>query len=205
MKTPKIIQTVDDEVIPLEELRQQCEIVTTEIDSDGEESHPDDALIRGYLLAAVAFAEKFTGKAIARRIYEFGLDNFPCRGGAIEIPRPPLIEIISFTSEPGSDGQVEPSLYSVDDLGDVARICCVGVAWPYQPNATNAIRVRFEAGYGDDSDGAEPLPANIKQALLLTVADWYKNREATVDGSLQELPIGALVLLRQDRVRLGMA
>jgi len=192
--------------ISLDRLRAQCEIVPTEEDSDGVQSHPDDALITGYLESAIEKAEDFTGLAISLRTWEQGRDGYPMWGRApIEILRPPLVQFISFTSSQDSDGEVDPATYIVDPFGPVARLRPV-TCWPISCNpAPASMRLRFRAGYSNEDSDAKPLPGLIRQALLLTVAEWYKNRENTVEGAVQELPASAMHLLRPRRVRLGMA
>jgi uncharacterized phiE125 gp8 family phage protein len=214
---PKQIGAPESYPLDLAALRRQCEIVAIETDSDGNELHPDDDLLMGiYLPAAVELAEGFTGLTIAPRTLEIAMTEFPrveilrhCRpstftDGAIELPGPPLIEILSFISADDSDGQMDPDGYALDDFSLIPRIVPVG-AWP-RPSATlNGIRVRYRAGYSDFDSDAQPVPAAIKQALLMTIADWYQNREDTVDFTPNSMPNGAKALLRPLRVRLGMA
>jgi uncharacterized phiE125 gp8 family phage protein len=215
----KIIARDIEAVLPLAALYRQCEIVATDVDSDGVESHPDDQLLRDALEAAVDMAEEFTGLTLALTTYEMALDDFPCmphgRWGmsaadrlaaqAIELPRPPFIAIVEFVASDDSDGGVDPATYTLDDFSALARLIPVS-AWPTGTPATNRIRVRWLAGYGDSSDGAQPLPAAIRQALLMLVAHWYENRAAVAIGSAAgEMPIGVQDLLRPKRVRLGMA
>lgn len=212
----KVVSTVDGPMIPIETLRAQCEIVATDIDTDMVESHPDDTLILGYLDAAIEHAEDFTGLAIALRTYEIALDGFPWGSpwcsGAIEIPRAPLISVESFlAAAAGSEGELdEGDDYTVDDYRVPARILPV-TSWPTMARSSNALKIRFMAGYStptySDSDyaGAPPLPATIKQAILLLLGHFYANREDTVDKALASIPSGFNALLQLKRVRLGMA
>ena len=212
----KLISTVDGPMIPIETLRAQCEIIAIDIDSDLVESHPDDALLLGYLEAAVEHAESFTGLAIALRTYEMALDGFPC-GSAfysapIEVPRAPLISIDSFlATAAGSDGELdEGDDYILDDYRVPARILPV-TNWPAMTPSSNALKIRFKAGYStptySDSDyaGAQTLPVAIKQAILLLVGHFYNNREDTVEKAMASIPSGFDALLRPRRIRLGMA
>jgi uncharacterized phiE125 gp8 family phage protein len=199
-------------------LYKQCEIVATDVDSDGVESHPDDELLLSYLESAVDMAEDFTGLTLVPTVLEIALDEFPCvtRGRwsmspaerlsqqAIELPRPPFVSLVAFTSADDSDGEIDPVTYAVDSYAVPARLVPVSV-WPTVVPATNRIKVQWLDGYGDTSDGHTPIPAAIRQALLLSVADWYNQREDTVDFTPSSLPNGATALMRPKRVRLGMA
>ena len=197
----KVIDESDEPVLPLATLRQQCQIVTIDVDSDGIDSHPDDGLLLGYLAAAVEHAEDFTGLSIALRTYEMAWDKFPPE--ELVLLRPPFIGLLSFVAGEDSDGEVDPDSYTIDTYGTFARVIAFS-GWPFVTTGTNAIRVRFMAGYRDDSD-ATPLPASIKQALLLLVGHWYANRESVAEGSYAEVPQGFEALLRPKRVRLGIA
>lgn len=219
----KVIVRPTSRLFALSTLYSQCEIVPIDdVDSDGNGTHPDDALLLAFLDAATDHAERFTGRSILIRTYEFALDDFPRARlpylfyspserlqHGIEIPYPPLIEVLSFTYADDSDGELEPDTdYTVDTYGDKAVLRPVS-SWPsIVTAAANRVKARYIAGYSGevepDSD-AEPLPGAIKAAILLTVAHLYKNREAVTEGSMSELPIGVEALLRPWRVLTGMA
>lgn len=214
----KIIERPIERLLALETLYAQCEIVA--IDSDG---HPDDDLLNAFLDAATDHAERFTGRSILLRTYEFALDEFPRRtvpvlltndGGrlqpGIEVPYPPLVEVISFRIGEESDDETlaEGTDFLVDDYRDKAVLRPLS-SWPSVFTASpNLIKVRYRAGYSGeiatDTD-AEPLPGGIRAAILLTVAHLYKNREAVTEGAMSELPLGVEALLRPWRVLTGMA
>lgn len=200
----------------IETLRQQVEQVA--IDSDG---HPDDSLLLGHLDAATDHAEKFTGRSILIRTYEFALDRFPawrnpwlCEPGqtrlppGIEIPYPPLIEVERFAYGADSDSELElGDDFTVDTYGDKAVLRPV-TAWPSVTAAPNVVTCRYRAGYSGEVDpdsDADPLPGAIRAAILLMVGHLYTNREASVAGSMAELPLGVEALLRPWRVLTGMA
>jgi uncharacterized phiE125 gp8 family phage protein len=192
--------------------------IQADTDVESGESHPDDPLLLNYLEAAVEFAEDFTGLAIAQRTYEMALDAFPCHlpwhAAGITLFWPPLVGIDSFLAlEGGSDGELdEGDDYTVDNYRMPAVLRPVS-AWPMMTPATNGIKIRYRAGYlngvNDDSDflaeGAQAMPASIKQALLLLVFHFWQNRSDTVEKALSTIPNGVRDLLNFKRVRLGMA
>ena len=51
-----------------------------------------------------------------------------------------------------------------------------GMSWPPARPEPNAVRVTFEAGFGDAAD----VPTPIKQAILLMVGEWHRGREDMV-------------------------
>ncbi len=208
----KVISEEVGLVIPIETLRSQCEIVPIDQDSDNIDSdnpngtHPDDDLLRGYLAAAVDYAEGFTGLSIKLRTYELALDCFPWNQGAIQIPIAPMNEIISFLGlGAGSDGEMdEGDNYIIDDYRNPPQLLPVG-PWPSVIRSTNAIKVRFTAGYSEEDSTATEMPPSVKQALLLLVAHFYENRSDTVEKALSTIPNGVNSLLGFKRIRLGMA
>lgn len=202
----KVIAPAAGRLLSLETLRAQCEVVPIDGDSDAE-THPDDALLLGLLDAAVAHAEEFTGRAINLQTFEVAFDKLPAAGAAITLPRPPLVEVISFSAQNDSDGELDPADYVVDDYGDAARLMPV-TNWPTFAEATNNVRIRFRAGYQSEVDpdsDAQPLPGNIRQAVLLLVGHWYANREDATERAPTSIPEGFRALLRPMRVRLGFA
>lgn len=207
--TPLGVKTIEHPTVPLlslESIRHQCEIVATEIDSDLVESHPDDLLLTGMQWAAIARVEAITGCSLAQRTLEIQVDQMP--RDYLEIPRPPLIELVSvIVVDDESDGPVDPTSYRLDTYNVPARLTARS-GFPSVPAGGDGLRMRYRAGYRSevepDSD-AEPLPPDIRQAVLLIVADWYKNREDSSDTDLLPIPHGASVLLKPHEVRLSMA
>lgn len=223
---PKIIDAEAGEPITLAECRTHLNIYPYEVDSDGVRTHPDDAMILAMLEAARVSCEDFTGRAITRKTYEIALDNFPfsnpqyvpsslidaatsSRNGAIELPMPPLVSVVSVMVGDTSDALMTTDEYLVDDYSQPAKLYPpTGTYWPSIASAKNQIKVRYIAGYGVDSDGNIPLPAAIRHAILLALGSMYANREDVAEllrGGFATLPNGVESLLRPYRVKLGMA
>ena len=98
-----------------------------------------------------------------------------------------------------SDGLVDADDYVVDPYSRPGRVVPVST-WPSVTAATNLILIRYISGFGEDSDGGQRLPFMARNAMLITLAHLYKNRE-----EVPMLPTAADALLRPLRVRLGMA
>ena len=94
------------------------------------------------------------------------------------------------------------SLFAVPPL---ALMALWSEGWPAITAATNAVKIRYLAGYDIDSDGGEALPKMIRAAVLLVVGHLYANREASTEVALTHIPLGVESLLRPHRVRMGMA
>lgn len=228
----KIIVPPQGPLFTIEELRAQCQVVPIDVDSDGTPTHPDDDLLSSFLDAAVDAAEDFTGLTILPRTYEMALSQFPhmrpfgvyggLYGGglgwdgyggyrrhhqhAIELTNTPLIEVLSFIVGEGSDAVAfeQDTDYLLDDYEQFARLLPI-TQWPTLTYSVNTIKIQFRAGYELDSDGNGVVPKAIRQAIMLMVGDWYKNREDSNDKQAYTIPNGAQALLRPKRVRLGAA
>lgn len=67
-----------------------------------------------------------------------------------------------------------------------------------QDHIERLLGFKIEAVYGGDE--REPVPPSLKQAVMLTAAHWYENREATLVGvSAQELPFGVWPIVNEYR------
>lgn len=200
--TPKIIIQPYAEPFAIEQCREHLNVQPYEVDSDGVGTHPDDLLIMAMQSAAREHCENFLGLSLVQKTYEIALDQFPA--GAIELPMPPLVSVESVTAGEDSDGLLDSALYVVDGYSAPARVVPV-TAWPTVTKATNLIRIRYVAGYGEESDGGEMLPYAIRAALLLMLAHLYEQRSDTSEKQIVSVPNGVEALLRPLRVRLGMA
>ena len=90
---------------------------------------------------------------------------------------------------------VDAAHYYLDNASQPARVVLRdGRTPPRGGRPVNAIEVRFTAGFG--SDGTV-VPADLRQAILITVAHWFDHRG---DASGASLPLAALELLDAQRV-----
>lgn len=220
---PIVIEQPTEEPITVADARAHCEAAAYE---DSDVDPQDDTMFEGWIAAAREHCEDYLGLSLATKTLEVALDSWPTvradGGTAIYLPGGPVREIVSVfvpaldedaTSDDVdsdelhdetvyADGQVHPSVYSLD--AHRSRIYPV-TAWPSVTTATNAVRIRYLAGYGVDSDGGEALPKVIRAAMLLVIGHLYANRESTTEKAMATLPMGVESLLRPRRVRLGMA
>lgn len=189
-----------------------------------------DTTISAFISAATDFVDGpqgYLGRALIDQTWDYYLDQFPCVGheygrrwdtnyrwlhqAYIEIPLPPLIEVIGvyYLDANGDEQQVDASSYRVDPASDPGRIIPLnGVTWPIAQCTPSAVRIRFRAGYVDtgNSPYTDDVPPAIKAAILLYMADLYANRENTIVGATAaELPFASRMLLKKYRSYLSMA
>lgn len=206
MTRPKIIEAPAAEPISIDEARAHLEAQRYE---ESDVDPLDDAKIEGWISAAREHCENFLGLSLATCTLEIALDQFPLStsptGLPIELPMGPVREIIFVSWSDESDGELDAADYVLDDFAQPSRLRPTGAAWPAIAASPNAVRIRYVAGYGVDTDGGEPLPKAIRAAMLLILGHLYRNREDSTEAAMISIPNGAEALMRPLRVRLGMA
>lgn len=145
----------------------------------------DDSLITGLISAVRLAAEHACERTMLLTTWELTLDNFPA---ALEL-RYPVVQSITSVKFDDTNG-VEQVLHPDDYRLDAASlpgwlVPSYGKTWPATRCQVNAVRVRYVAGYGAD---AADVPENVKLWMKLHIGHYYKNREASVDGTINALP-----------------
>ena len=140
----------------------------------------ENALISGLIATATAFLEArngIVGRALVTQSWRMRLHRFPGGRGVIELPFPPLlsVEAITYIDEAGDEVTVAPSDYAVDTGTYMGRVRPAYLkTWPVPRLDDWAVSIDFTCGYGAASD----VPPPLKQAILMLVTHWYRNREA---------------------------
>lgn len=178
-------------------------VTLTEIKSHAVISHSaDDALLAALLKSAVEQAQQHTGRQLVTATWEMSLDSFPRgtnRAAAIEIPRPPLQEIvsISYLDTDGASRTMLSGSYVVDASPEPGIVFpSLDTEWPDTlPGKPNAVSVRFVAGWAMDaavSPAAWTGPDGIKTWICSRVSTLYAHRETlpmvTALNQIGELP-----------------
>lgn len=169
------------------------------------EHNDKDGLIDLYIAAATAHLDGKNGilqRALNEQTWELAYDEFP--DGAIEIPLPPLISITSvkYDDTNGDEQTIDPANYYVDTASEPGWIVPISTfIWPTPLEAANAVRIRFVAGYQEES-GASGVPQPIKQAIMIMVADMIDNRETVTPQNISRVNVPMAVdrLLNQYKV-----
>ncbi len=189
----------------------------------------DDTLISDLMSTAQALLDGpdgILGRAIGVQTLELRLDSFlsqrwafghdwaswgygewgrwarPTRFTNIELPCPPFISLTSITYEDqnGVDQVLDASGWNATEEGVSPAF---GDVWPSGRIAADAIRLQYQAGYVAPSGATlpppNPVPAPIRQAMLMLISHWYNHRDAVVGvearDSSTELPLGVANLL----------
>jgi uncharacterized phiE125 gp8 family phage protein len=150
-----------------------------------------DAYIFSLIKTARRLCETYTGLSFVTQERRIKLDAFPRFGDPIIVPYGPLQTIDSFiylNDDGTTTTMVEGTDFAVDLHSGYCRLFALGTdgevdAWPTDVRKyPQAITIEYTAGY--DSAINEPLPEQVKQAILLQVASMFENRQDEVAGSI---------------------
>ncbi len=145
-----------------------------------------DPELAGFIAAARQQAERYTSAGIISQQWTLTLDGFPSDGSYIPLPRGPVISLdsITYLDTDGEAQEVDAETYVLDQTPLSANVSLVdGAQWPTTPAQKRAVSIVFTVGYGT---GPSDVPADLKAAILLRVADLYRNREAQQSSPLAE-------------------
>jgi len=165
----------------------------------------EDTLIDVWISAARQHFEEQTGRQLISAIWEYWLDEAPLEQREIELPHPPLRDVVSvvYDDANGDEQTFDAANYRViapaGPLCTRGRIVLVaGAAWPIvQADRPKGLRIRFTAGYG-----ATPgdVPELVRGALYFLVGHFHNNRSETHEGSrtagLEQIPLGFATIVR---------
>lgn len=153
----------------------------------------DDDVINGLIAAAVDYLDGWTGilgRALVKQSWRQEFAGFGCL--RLQVGPVSGVEVITYFDSRNQTQTLPDTAYVMrtDARGSYVDLPPQGI-WPSAYVRPDAVSVTYEAG----SATAAEVPAAIKAAIMLMVASWYRNREATSDGAATELPIGVAALL----------
>jgi uncharacterized phiE125 gp8 family phage protein len=144
------------------------------------DSADDDALLEGYLNAVVALIDgpSGIGYCCCSQTWRLSLDAFPA---SIKLPVEPVADdaevTVSYIDRTGTDAVLDAGDYRLS--GGVIEPA-FGKRFPSTLAVRGAVTIEFVAG-----TSAGNVPADIKQAILQVIADWYRNREMAAAGRIE--------------------
>lgn len=182
----------------------------------------DDQLIQSYIVASRQYVESYTNRAIFSRKMRLTLDFFPWPGFdtitgpshdaylgwyfralSIRLPFPATVSIdqISYMGTDGQTHVLDPSVYVADLISEPARVSpAPGHTWPYQQTyIPGQVAIDFTAGTYGDGVTINTCPQTITMAILLLVGHYYAHREASIEKTLNTIPLGVAELLAGEK------
>lgn len=143
----------------------------------------DLVLLEECLSPARSFVELATKRALLDQTWELVLPAFPC--GPIELPKPPLIAIVSVSyvdtasvtrTLAATTGYVLESMsggtYKTDAPMPARLHQPDGVPWPSTATTPEAVVIRYRAGYGTTPTD---VPATLRLAVAQRAAQLFEN------------------------------
>lgn len=174
--TLKLIQAPAIEPVTLAEAKLAARVDGTEF----------DALIPSLITTARRFAEQVLNRSIIEQTWECVLDAFPDAEIELGWPKVQGIVSLSYVDTTGATVNLDPSLYVLDnDTLPGWVLPADGTDWPDTYGTVNAVRVRFLAGYGQETD---TVPEEIKTYIKAHVALWLRQVEAASDKPMTPVP-----------------
>lgn len=154
---PKVV-TPPTEPVTVDEAKRQCVVLHDD----------DDALFDGLISAARDYVEKYTGTPLAPQTVEVKCDGFA------DMARLSVAPVTSVAIAYLDTAGVQQDLAEADielraDGLEASVVPAYGKQWP-AVRMGSRITVTAEVGY-------ETLPASIRHAMLLWIADAYEQRE----------------------------
>lgn len=153
----------------------------------------EEANLTRYILAAREWAETFTRRAFVTQTWDLFLDCLPRQDwhplwveSGIKLPRPNLQSVtwFKYIDLNGVSQTFDAASYAVDTAHLPGRVTLAyQKLWPLHRQIANAINIRFVAGYGAAADA---VPGVVKQAMLLRIGDFFRNREGGPDTKAAE-------------------
>ena len=212
----EIITAATSEPVSLAEAKTQCRI-----DSDITEF--DSMIETVWIPAAREFCEASLGMILAPTLVRDTSDSFPgdstrttssgvstTEPGTLALEGSPVLAIqsITYIDEDGIEQTLDNTTYALDNTQQISVVRLnSGETWPATDSVANAVKVNYTVGYSaaGDSPQDKPMKGSIKAAMLMLVAHFYRNPEATVEKALTEVPMGVCWLLRPIQLRSGFA
>lgn len=180
------LEGVPEAALPLEAMKAQLRLGTGFGDEDVQ-----DALIAGYLRAALAAIEARIGKALFLRDFRWVLRCWR-ETGAQALPMAPVraIAALRIVDAAGAGVTIDPARYGLAPDIHRPRLVAKGASLPVIPEGGQA-EIAFQAGFG--ATWSE-IPADLRQAVLLLAARYHEFRhEAAMEAGVMPFGVGPLI------------
>ncbi len=159
----------------------------------------DDTYIDNLISAATESAQIFTNRYfINTTLNQFG-DTWNDMATLFKSKVSSVVHIKYYDSD-NTQQTLASSVYQKDLEHQPARIGLKpNQSFPSLAGRINAVECQYIVGYGS---AASDVPEGIRQAVLLTIGNWYENRQEVVIGRIaSELPKSAQYLLEQFKIQ----
>lgn len=163
------------------------------------DTNADDTLITNLIIAATQISEEYTNRFFIETVVNQTSTSF---NGLNELFKSKVRSVthIKYYDSDNTQQTWASSNYVVNNEFEPCQInLVVGESLPSIAQRVDAVECRYTVGYGS---AASDVPDVIKQAILLTLGNWYENRMSVVIGRIStELPQSAKWLLDTYKVQ----
>ena len=158
----------------------------------------DDTLITNLIVAATQSCEIYTN----RFFIETEIKQYSDSWKETSTLYKSVVESISLVQYYDSDNTLrtlDPADYYLDKISKPARFrSAFNKSFPNIASRINAIEITYKVGERFPAD----VEDGVKQAILLTIGNWYANRESVITGrTATELPLSSQYLLDQYKIQ----
>lgn len=159
----------------------------------------DDTLIDNLIKAATQSCEIYTNRYFLDTLVTQYADKWVDIENLYKSPVSAITHIKYYDSD-DSLQTLAGTVYLLDEVSQPARIGLKpNQSYPNIANRINAIEVKYTVGYGT---AASSVPEAIRQAVLITIGNWYENRQTVITGRIAtELPLSSQYLLNQYKIQ----
>lgn len=180
------VEEMGDVPVTLAEAKEQCRLVNVPYDT----TH--DTRLTNLIARSVASIERHTGAMLWQRTVRLDLAGFP--DGDIDLMVYPVNSIDSVAYD-DADGNTQ-TLTVTDDyfvqLGGMYPTLKAVSVWPVtQTNNPTSVRITMQAGYS----AASLVPADLKQAVLMRVKEFFDNSGESITGQSVEGTVNSVKVL----------
>ena len=159
----------------------------------------DDAYITALITAARRAIESRYALVLMPQTWSLFADHWP-QDGVFHIPLWPVQSVVSLTVFGDDDvaATIDPAHYYLDAATRPARMALrTGRVFAPPGRTINGLKISFTVGFGTD---ATTVPAEIKEGLMSTIADWYQNRGDVSGGTLPATTLTAMGAYKNARL-----
>jgi len=190
MKTYQVITSASTYPVSLTEAKSHLKVDTT----------ADDTYITSIIKAATQLSEEYTNRFFIDTVIEQYASSF----ADLQTLFKSKVSAVAYVKYYDSDNSLQTLSASVYDTQlnyEPSQIQLTdGQSFPTITKRNDAVVARYTVGYGSS---ASDVPEIIKQAILLTIGNFYQNRNSVVIGRIAtELPQNSKWLLDTYKVQI---
>lgn len=158
----------------------------------------DDTLITNLIIASTQLSEEYTNRFFIDTVINQTCTTFADLKSLFKSKVISVTHVKYYDSD-NAQQTLDSADYVVNNQFEPCQINpAVDFSFPDIADRIDAIECKYTVGYGEASD----VPNAIKQAILLTIGNWYANRESVITGRTStELAQSSLWLLNTYKVQ----